>query len=549
MAIRWPKKTSFQEITLDYERTTCRVCGDTLRYQSTRRRTFYQLTGPTRLACRRVWCLNPSCAAYRQLLSPEGEKRLSWPGWCMGWDVLLWLGFRRFARHWSFPQLRAELWDSYQIRLSVPTLADYVRRYQVMVAARHQDLSLLRTVYQEEENLVLSIDGIQPEKGHETVYVVRELRAQRVWFAETLLSSATSEIQRIIRRARLLAEHLERPVCGWISDKQDAFVTAIAAEFPGIPHRLCSNHFLRDAAHVLLEVDSQAKVQMRHKVRSLRQLEREVLEGDVLRENKTGLTPQQQAYSAQIVFTYCAMVRGILNDNHGGPFRPPGWRMAEALSQVSQSLERTLTRPPTAISPLLTRLHASIQRGLARYAEDFGRIAIGMGTLLIVWTLLHPHTGARHRHRAEFQQMARQAASHPEPLVQHIGKLMQNFEEGLFCGDETLDIPEDNLDLERWLKGPKGHERRIHGRQHVGVRLVIEAPTFLPAFDAHLSRTSPFTVQELLPYATATIPESQQQAVTRHQFMRKARSKKNENSYWNNLNRIMSRWFSGVLKR
>lgn len=541
MAIRWPKTTVFQEVTLDYEHTRCGVCGDTLRYQSTRTRAFYQLTGPTRLACRLVWCLNPSCAAYRQLLSPEREKRLSWPGWCMGWDVLLWLGFRRFARHWSFPQLRAELWDSYQIRLSVPTLADYARRYQVMVAARHQDVSRLRSVYQETENLVLSIDGIQPEKGHETVYVIRELRAQRVWFAETLLSSATSEIQRVIRRARFLAEQLDRPVCGWISDKQDAFVTAIAAEFPGIAHRLCSNHFLRDAAQVLLEIDSQAKVQMRHKVRNLRQLERAALEGDSLREDKTGLTPEEQGYSAQIVFTYCAMVRGILNDNHGGPFRPPGWRMAEALIQVSQSLERVLTRPPTAISPLLTRLHACIQRGLARYAEDFCRIATGMGTLLIVWTLLHPHTGTRHTHRIEFQQMAQLATQHPEPLMQHIGKLMQSFEEGLFCGDETLDIPEDNLELERWFKGPKGHERRIHGRQHVGVRLVIEAPTFLPAFDAHLSRTTPFTVQELLPYVTAPVPESQQQAVIRHQFMRKARSKKNEPSSWNNLNRIMSR--------
>ena len=118
---------------------------------------------------------------------------------------------------------------------------------------------------------------------------------------------------------------------------------------------------------------------------------------------------------------------------------------------------------------------------------------------------------------------------------------MQSFEEGLFCGDETLDIPEDNLDLERWIKGPKGHERRIHGRQHVGLRLVIEAPTFLPAFDAHLSRTAPFTVQELLPYVTADIPESQQRAVIRHQLMRKARSKKNESAFWNSLNRTMNR--------
>lgn len=541
MAIKWPKNTKFQEIVLDYEHSECRACGDELHYQSTWTRAFYQLTGPTRLSCRVVWCQNPSCSQYRCLLSPEAAKQISWSGWCMGWDVLLWIGFRRFARHWSLPQLRAELWDSYHIRLSLKTLAAYVRRYQAMVAARHQDLVQLRMVYRDLTDLVLSIDGIQPEKGHETVYVVRELRAQRVWFAETLLSSATPEIQRLIRRARLLAEQLAMPVCGWISDKQDAFVTAIAAEFPGAPHRLCSNHFLRDAAQVLLEVDSHAKVQMRHKVRGLRALERAVLEKEKLTEGMTDLTPEQQDFAARILLAYCAMVRGILNDNHGGPLRPAGWRMVEGLVQVDCSLTRTLARPPTVITPLLTRLHGYISRGIARYAEDFNRLAAGMGTLGYVWTLLHPRTGTRHENHEVFQQVAEQALSHPEPLMQHIGQLMQSFEEGLFCGDETLDVPEDNLDLERWIKGPKSHERRIHGRQHVGLRLVIEAPTFLPAFDAHLSHVTPFTVQELLPYVTADIPESQQQAVIRHQLMRKARSKKNEKSPYSSLNRIMNR--------
>lgn len=541
MAITWPSTTIFHDIVFPYEHAACCVCGSPLHYQSTRTRAFYQLTGPTRVSCRLVWCLNPVCSQYHRPLSPEAEKFLSWPGWCMGWDVLLWLGFRRFARHWSLPQLQAELWDSYQIRLSLKTLAAYVRRYQVMLAAYHQDLKRLRTVYGDVADIVLSIDGMQPEKGHETVYVVRELRAQRVWFAESLLSSATSEIQRVIHRARLLVEQLDKPVCGWISDKQEAFVTAIAAEFPGVPHRLCSNHFLHDAAQVLLEVDSQAKVQMRHKVRGLRTLERTILEGDTLREEETGLTPEQQVYAGHIVLDYCALVRGILNDNHGGPLRPVGWRMVEGLMEIRQSLERVLSRPPTVISPLLKYLSTYIQRGLGRYAEDWCRIAAGIGGLLIVWTLLHPPTATRHSHREEFQQLAQQWSTHPEPVLQHIGQVMQHFEEGLFCGDETLDIPDDNLDLERWIKGPKGHERRIHGRQHVGLRLVIEAPTLLPAFDAHRARTTPFTVQELLPYATADIPESQQRAVARHQLMRKARAKKNENRCCNYLNEIMNR--------
>ena len=63
-----------------------------------------------------------------------------------------------------------------------------------------------------------------------------------------------------------------------MSDKQDAFVKGIKAEFPDTPHRYCQNHFLRDLAKPLLEQDSHAKVQMRKKVRGLRVIEKQVLE-------------------------------------------------------------------------------------------------------------------------------------------------------------------------------------------------------------------------------------------------------------------------------
>ena len=52
-----------------------------------------------------------------------------------------------------------------------------------------------------------------------------------------------------------------------MSDKQDAFVKAIGTEFPHTPHRYCHNHFLRDVAKPVLELDSQTKVKMRSKVR------------------------------------------------------------------------------------------------------------------------------------------------------------------------------------------------------------------------------------------------------------------------------------------
>lgn len=112
-----------------------------------------------------------------------------------------------------------------------------------MLAARQQDPQRLVAAYADVDAVILAIDGLQPEKGHETLDVVRELVKKRVWFAEALLSSATAEVQRLLAQARSWAEGLDKRVRLWMSDKQAAFVRGIAAEFPGVPHRYGANHF------------------------------------------------------------------------------------------------------------------------------------------------------------------------------------------------------------------------------------------------------------------------------------------------------------------
>ena len=41
-----------------------------------------------------------------------------------------------------------------------------------------------------------------------------------------------------------------------------------------------------------------------------------------------------------LVLDYCAAVRGILNDDQGGPLNPPGVRMANGLTEVRDSIDR-----------------------------------------------------------------------------------------------------------------------------------------------------------------------------------------------------------------
>jgi hypothetical protein len=195
---------------------------------------------------------------------------------------------------------------------------------------------------------------------------VRELTQKRVWFAEALISASDDEVRRLIATAKARADSLGKAVKLWVSDKQDAFVKGIAGEFPGVPHRYCANHFLRDLAKPILEADSHAKVQMRRKVRGLRTIEKAVLKRrPPLEEGHGALTPVKsddvakpvesdavmtqaeacgggEKAAADVVLDYCAAVRGILNGDQGGPQHPPGLRMAEALGEVRESIRRNL---------------------------------------------------------------------------------------------------------------------------------------------------------------------------------------------------------------
>src|SRR5947208_16552362 len=349
MPHHWPEDTDFALLELDALDRNCPVCGHLMYICDHRHRHFFTLDGPVHLVCKLNHCPDPRCPGHSTTKSPELEPTIALPGWGIGWDAFCWIGHRRFSRHWSIPQIRGELHDSFAIDLTEPGIAQYIRRYQTMLAARQQDPDALRQHYHGVDSIILSIDGLQPEKGHETLYVVRELTGKRVWFAEALLSATADEVRRLITKSKEWAESLGKPVALWLSDKQDAFVTGIAAELPEVPHRYCDNHFLRDLAKPVLEADSHAKVQMRKKVRGLRGIERSVLERrqESAPEGSSRVADKAEAAiegdpAGDVGLDYCATVRGILNNDQGGPLHPPGLQMAGALDEVRQSIGRNL---------------------------------------------------------------------------------------------------------------------------------------------------------------------------------------------------------------
>ena len=150
---------------------------------------------------------------------------------------------------------------------------------------------------------------------------------------------------------------------------------------------------------------------------------------------------------------------------------------------------------------------------------------------------LEPGTEDITERQEQLEALIDQFEATEDPIRHGMATVMLSFLDGLFVGEEEYEGVRDNLDLERWFRLPKSHERRIHGRRHAGVRLVQTGATLVPALDAHASHPDPFTVDDLLSYRGACEPPCQTQALNRRKIMRKARSQKQRSALLDELER------------
>lgn len=156
--------------------------------------------------------------------------------------------------------------------------------------------------------------------------------------------------------------------------------------------------------------------------------------------------------------------------------------------------------------------------------ETQNQVAGYVATIREVDAMLDPATACCAKRKRLYSALERALLTAEDTICQQMGRVMASFKLGLFAGGGRGDWPRDNLDLERWFRLPKGHERRIHGRCHAGVRIVQEGATMMLALDAHRHHPQPFTEEELRPYRDAEVPDSQKEVIHRRKVMRAARS-------------------------
>src|SRR5262249_50638714 len=192
------------------------------------------------------------------------------------------------------PEIRAQLVGR-GVAVSERTVTNLLDRYDELLAVALADDGRLKGLLSAQGRVILAIDGLQPDVGHEVLWVIRDCLSGEVLLARSLVSArrkALAELRAQVRDACPVS------VAGVVPDGQHAIRWAVAHALPGVPHQLCQFHYLREAARPVFEADRHAKKVLKRKVRKIRTIERAV-EGRADAE-------------AEVIRGYCGAVRSAL---------------------------------------------------------------------------------------------------------------------------------------------------------------------------------------------------------------------------------------------
>ena len=343
------------------EMVVCIECKTKLRrFATLSYKTVITLEGPLYAVHKGYRCPNPECEGAKRVYRSAACDALALPGFTFGLDVIALVGHLKLARHQTLDEVHQNLCEKlglFGLTISRREVLYLFEAYAQLLrcaaqphAALDADPAWHKWLAQVKTNggLIVSIDGIQPDKGNETIYLVRDVLTGRVLNAQNVTSSDTATLVKVLRP---IAD-LGLPVLGAISDAQISEILAIQELWPKVPHQTCQFHYLREAARPIFDLDRSVRAAMRkdiqNKVRDSRKNWPKQL------EQLKGLTASpdrdldvaaavSQGEQLEILNDYATSIVTALNLEGNLPFVYPAVEGAAALAQIETSLGKLST--------------------------------------------------------------------------------------------------------------------------------------------------------------------------------------------------------------
>lgn len=310
----------FVRTVLKNRSRVCPRCGAALRFAYRRKRRVILLRERLALDVDVDRCSEAACPLHAGFAPPE-EARLALPKFIYGLDVLTEIARLRWGLRQSLSEMHAALRSTYDLPISERSVDYAMQTWQELATA-----SVLRdrrqiAALKAQGGIILGIDGLQPEKGHETLYLLRDSLSHTNLLTRSLTNSSATHVAALIDEVKAMGI----PILGVVTDKQHSLVLAVDQALPDTPHQLCQFHFFRNLAQPVVEADRAMKKRIKKTLRGIAPVER-------------SLEARQDAAGVAQATAYCIALRATLNDTGTPPLDPGGLKMVARLRQIDQSL-------------------------------------------------------------------------------------------------------------------------------------------------------------------------------------------------------------------
>src|SRR5256885_10567944 len=182
----------------------CPNCHRSLRQAMTlTRRTVITLQGVIKLTHAGYRCPDEQCEGHRRTYRSMEADALALPGMTYGLDIVLLVGRLRLREHQTVDEIHQEVLRRLEplgVKIARREILYLFEAYCTLLRASSEAKDDQEWLAQVQKNggIIVSVDGIQPEKGNETVYLVRDALTGRVLVAENVTSSETAVMKALL---------------------------------------------------------------------------------------------------------------------------------------------------------------------------------------------------------------------------------------------------------------------------------------------------------------------------------------------------------------
>ncbi len=186
------------------EQPHCPVCQRQLRRAVTlSERTVITLEEVVKLVHAGYRCPDAQCAGHQRTYRSVRADALALPWFTYGLDIVLLVGGLRLREHQRVDEIHQQLLKRLKplgVKIARREVLYLFEAYCTLLRAASSAKDDVEWLGQVEKNggIIVSVDGIQPEKGFDQVYVVRDALTGRVLSAENVTSSETAMMKALL---------------------------------------------------------------------------------------------------------------------------------------------------------------------------------------------------------------------------------------------------------------------------------------------------------------------------------------------------------------